>query len=63
LGVERLGSRSITLRVTCDGTGSDAGQRRVSIKQVLVTTSQQTHQSIDIPDDLRAAIERFNESP
>ena len=53
LGVQHVGGRSITLDLHCDGPD---GQRRVSIKQVLVTTSLETHRAIDIPADLRAAI-------
>jgi 4-hydroxybenzoyl-CoA thioesterase len=55
LEVERLGRRSITLLLRC--TGAD-GQPRMSMRQVLVTTSLDTHASIDIPADLRAAIAR-----
>jgi 4-hydroxybenzoyl-CoA thioesterase len=53
LGVQHLGGRSIRLDLHCDGPD---GQRRVSIKQVLVTTSLETHKAIEIPPDLRAAI-------
>jgi 4-hydroxybenzoyl-CoA thioesterase len=53
LGVEHLGGRSITLDLHGDGPD---GQRRVSIKQVLVTTSLETHKAIEIPPDLREAI-------
>jgi 4-hydroxybenzoyl-CoA thioesterase len=55
LGVQHLGGRSITLDLHCDGPD---GQRRVSIKQVLVTTSLETHKAIEIPPDLREAIGR-----
>jgi 4-hydroxybenzoyl-CoA thioesterase len=55
LDVERLGRRSITLGLRC--TGGDE-QPRMSMRQVLVTTSLDTHASIDIPADLRAAIAR-----
>ena len=55
LAVERLGGRSITLGLRCDGTQGDT---RMSMKQVLVTTSLATHQAIDIPPDLRDAIAR-----
>lgn len=53
LGVQHLGGRSITLDLHADGPD---GQRRVSIKQVLVTTSLETHKAIEIPPDLREAI-------
>jgi 4-hydroxybenzoyl-CoA thioesterase len=55
LGVQHLGGRSLTLDLHCDGAD---GARRVSIKQVLVTTSLESHKAIEIPADLRAAIER-----
>ena len=56
LEVERLGQRSLTLQLRCAGP---AGDMRMSLRQVIVTTSLATHQSIDIPHDLRAAIDRF----
>ena len=55
LSVERVGSKSITLRIGC----RCADEQRMSIRQVLVFTSLDTHRAIDIPADLRAAIERF----
>lgn len=58
LQVERLGRRSLTLQLECRGRGND--DLRMRIKQVIVTTSLDTHTSIDIPDDLRTAIERFS---
>jgi 4-hydroxybenzoyl-CoA thioesterase len=54
LEVERLGRRSITLVLRCAGAD---GEPRMQMRQVLVTTSLETHRSIDIPADLRAAIE------
>lgn len=57
LAVERLGGRSITLRLRC--TGADETDLRMAARQVLVTTSLVDHRAIDIPADLRAAIERF----
>ena len=56
LQVERLGQRSLTLQLRCTGPADDV---RMSLRQVIVTTSLATHQSIAIPDDLRAAIDRF----
>ncbi len=53
LAVERLGTKSITLRHGCR-LGDEA---RYVIRQVLVTTDLHTHRAIDIPVDLRAAIE------
>ena len=64
LGVERLGGRSLALDLRCEkaGTGAeggadaDAGELRMSMRQVIVTTSLDTHRAVDIPPDLRAAI-------
>ena len=56
LSVERLGSRSITLNSRC--TGRDDGELRMQMRQVLVCTSLQTHQAIELPADMREAIER-----
>ena len=55
LAVERLGGRSVTLKLRCTG---GAGDTRMEMRQVLVTTSLVTHHAIDIPPDLRAAITR-----
>ena len=55
LSVERLGTKSITLRHGCR-LGDEA---RVSLRQVLVTTDLDTHRAVEIPADLREAIERF----
>ena len=57
LAVERLGQRSLTLALRCTGRDS-RDDLRMSLRQVIVTTSLETHRAIDIPDDLRAAIER-----
>jgi len=56
LRVERLGQRSLTLQLRCTGPADDV---RMSLRQVIVTTSLATHRSIDIPDDMRMAIDRF----
>jgi len=56
LDVERLGNRSLTLGLRCTGRGGD--DLRMSMRQVIVTTSLDTHKAIEIPGDLRAAIER-----
>ncbi len=53
LAVERLGGRSITLKLRCLGVEGDT---RMELRQVIVTTSLVTHRAIDIPPDLRAAI-------
>ncbi|WP_295978715.1 thioesterase family protein [uncultured Variovorax sp.] len=56
LVVERLGSRSLTLRVRCFEPVS--GEVRMQMQQVLVTTSLETHRAVAVPDDMRAAIVR-----
>jgi 4-hydroxybenzoyl-CoA thioesterase len=58
LGVERLGSRSLTLRLHCTGERG-ADDVRMNLRQVIVTTSLQTHKSIEVPTDLRDAVARF----
>ena len=55
LEVERLGNRSIALALAC--TSADDGAPRMAVRQVIVTTSLETHRAIEIPADLRAAIE------
>ena len=55
LSVERIGSKSLTLQIGC----RCGDEQRMSIRQVLVFTSLDTHRGIDIPTDLRSAIERF----
>ncbi|VTU18804.1 MULTISPECIES: acyl-CoA thioesterase [unclassified Variovorax] len=54
LEVERLGGRSLTLALRCVGAG---GELRMQMRQVLVLTSLDTHRAIDVPADLKAAIE------
>jgi 4-hydroxybenzoyl-CoA thioesterase len=61
LTVEKLGRSSLGLQVQC--TGRDAGDLRIAMHQVIVTTSLETHRAIEIPADLRAAIERFKGNP
>jgi 4-hydroxybenzoyl-CoA thioesterase len=56
LAVERLGSRSMALMLRCFDAAS--GELRMQMRQVLVTTSLQTHRAVAIPDDMRAAILR-----
>jgi 4-hydroxybenzoyl-CoA thioesterase len=55
VAVERIGNRSLTLALRCAGAGGDL---RMAMRQVLVTTSLDTHRAIDLPADLRAAIAR-----
>ena len=54
LNVERLGRRSLTLQLTCTGLGD--GVLRMGMRQVIVITSLDTHQAIEIPGDLYSAI-------
>ncbi|QNK65625.1 acyl-CoA thioesterase [Variovorax sp. PAMC26660] len=56
LTVQRLGSRSMSLALRCFEPVS--GELRMEVKQVLVTTSLETHRAVAIPDDMRAAILR-----
>jgi 4-hydroxybenzoyl-CoA thioesterase len=60
LGLElaRIGSRSIELVLQL----SAGEELRVSARQTLVTTSLDSHRAIAIPQDLRAALLRFQES-
>lgn len=57
LEVVRIGERSLTLAWQCAGVDGDV---RMAATQVIVTTSLNTHRSVDIPQDLRAAIECKN---
>ncbi|MCU4120836.1 acyl-CoA thioesterase [Variovorax sp. N23] len=58
LVVKRLGGRSLTLDLRCIGRAADGSEElRMRVEQVLVTTSLETHRSVDLPPDLRAAIE------
>ncbi|NRF70612.1 acyl-CoA thioesterase [Aquincola sp. S2] len=60
LEVERLGLRSFTLALDCCGAD---GAQRVQAQQVIVTTDLDSHRAVEIPEDLRAAIERFRQRP
>ncbi|WKL52366.1 thioesterase family protein [Pseudomonas kielensis] len=53
LDVVRLGSKSITLQLQCM---SPDGEVRVSVTQVLVTTSLVTHKAIEVPSVLRKVL-------
>lgn len=62
LSVEKLGSRSIALDSRC--TAAESGELRMQMRQVLVCTSLESHRAVEIPSDMRAAIEeRFVVSP
>lgn len=54
LEVVRLGQKSLTLAWQC---AAEEGDVRMVATQSIVLTSLDTHRSIAIPDDLRAAIE------
>jgi 4-hydroxybenzoyl-CoA thioesterase len=54
LDVERVGEKSITLAWRC--VSADTGEVRMAMKQVVVTTSLETHKAVPIPADFRAAI-------
>jgi len=56
LSLERIGNRSITLLAGC----RCGDERRMHARQVLVFTSLDTHRAIDIPADLRTALDRFH---
>ena len=56
LEVERLGNRSIGLRLDCRG---EDGVVRVMVHQTVVTTQIDSHRAIVLPDDLRRGVERF----
>ncbi len=53
LQVARVGGASLTLEVGV--TGAD-GVARMSMRQVLVCTSLETHRPLPLPDDLLAAL-------
>ena len=55
LSVEKLGGKSLTLHLGC----RRGDEQRMRVRQVLVFTSLDTHQAVDVPADLRAAIETF----
>jgi 4-hydroxybenzoyl-CoA thioesterase len=55
LSVERVGGKSLTLQVGC----RSGDQQRMRARQVLVFTDLNTHRAIDIPGDLRAALDRL----
>lgn len=55
LSVQRIGSKSFTLRHSCHA----GGEQRMSARQVLVCTDLHSHRAIEIPQDLRRALEAF----
>lgn len=58
LEVERLGASSLTLQLRC--LGRDDASLRMAMRQVIVTTSLDTHRAVAIPADMHAAIDAFN---
>lgn len=56
LAVERVGSRSLALKLDCRGGG---GELRVEANKVLVFTDLRTHRSQPIPADIRRALDAF----
>lgn len=60
LRLERLGTRSLTLHT--EVLGAAAGELRAALRQVLVSTSLDTHAAIALPADLRTAAEAFGAS-
>lgn len=57
LQVERLGGASLALDLRCVGADDEL---RMQMRQVIVTTSLDSHRAVPIPDDLRSAIERWS---
>ena len=55
LAVERLGTRSLTLALQCVDAEDEL---RMQMRQVLVTTSLESHRALEIPAPLREAILR-----
>jgi len=56
LGVEHMGSRSLTLLLRC--TGKD-GVLRAQVRQTIVITSLETHKAIAIPEFLRVPMQDY----
>lgn len=54
LQVERLGTKSLTLRLDCIAVD---GEKRMTVKQTIVTTSLETHQAIEIPPLLKQVLD------
>ncbi|WP_418319982.1 acyl-CoA thioesterase [Piscinibacter sakaiensis] len=59
LQLERLGGASLTLLLNCRGA-DDGGTLRMQMRQVLVTTSLDSHRAVPIPADVRDAIGRWS---
>lgn len=59
LEVQRLGNKSMTLRLACHGRD---GELRMQALQTVVTTSLATHAAVPIPAALRAALDPAHSS-
>jgi 4-hydroxybenzoyl-CoA thioesterase len=55
LSVAKLGGKSLALDIGC----RCGDEQRMTVRQVLVFTSLDTHRAVDVPADLRAAIDAF----
>ncbi len=55
LSVDRLGTKSLTLQLGC----RCGEEQRMRVRQVLVFTDLETHRAIEVPADLRRAIQAF----
>ena len=60
LQVERLGRCSLGLQLQCTGILPDAsaGNLRMRMHQVIVCTSLASHRAVEMPADIRCAIQR-----
>ena len=59
VSIQRLGTRSLELALYC----RCGDELRVQVRQTLVCTSLDTHRAIVLPDDLRTAMEKFQQNP
>ena len=59
VSIQRLGTRSLELALYC----RCGDELRVQVRQTLVCTSLDTHRAIVLPDDLRTALEKFQQNP
>lgn len=56
LAVEHLGSRSLRLALRCESLD---GELRMQVRQVIVTTSLETHRAILIPEAMKQAMQAY----
>ena len=59
LTIVRVGSRSFTLELGC----RSGDEIRAKVRQVLVTTSLETHKAIAIPEHIKSAMLAFEQLP